>query len=581
MKKYKKTDDIEERENFENQVEDLIMKYIEKYPKYSKKYEEQKLNLDIANLKTLVMELIPPNSEKYSETEYPMFKYFLYTKYKDENDLLNKMNNKEHYPLTNLLLAGYPDVKKLKYLPAFNEFTNYMVNYYSFKISREEAKNRSLEKEDIIKERGFNTKYKNFIEAWEHIKSEAIKYQCRPEMEVKQGFSKKDKLINFLNDDGELYNGMYLASACQNFIEWQNIFLQNIVDANKNYGILHNYVNSILKKIPVQDAKPEQIVIIEEKFKKNGNHYIDFNDVIYSFSKRNIFDANGKIDYSNYNNFIYDYDKIEEELGKIILPGVCLFKGENELNFVIYSGEGFKGRNSNIFYKFYSKYPQIDLDSKEKKEVIDFVRNKNKEEKAGLKLYDFKNFYSSIQILLNYLAKQVVTKNNETIYNIIKSTKEVLKLTSDCINFFNNEGKNLTVNKIKSLFFYFEHLCFENLSKGLQPEYKAPIPKETKNKIIEKLLKEKNNNNIITVKDLGAATRRLISRYLVGENNIDIGKDRDLGFEISREELWEEKIGKLENLDELINGKVNEFKLTVGQAFEFYNLIGEDDRNIL
>ena len=41
----------------------------------------------------------------------------------------------------------------------------------------------------------------------------------------------------------ELYNGMYLASACQLFIEWQNSFLQPIVDANKFNGILHNYVD--------------------------------------------------------------------------------------------------------------------------------------------------------------------------------------------------------------------------------------------------------------------------------------------------------------------------------------------------
>ena len=65
-------------------------------------------------------------------------------------------------------------------------------------------------------------------------------------MEEKKGFSKEDKLINFLNDANELYNGMYLASACQNFIEWQNTFLQPIVDANStSQGILHNYINNI------------------------------------------------------------------------------------------------------------------------------------------------------------------------------------------------------------------------------------------------------------------------------------------------------------------------------------------------
>ena len=86
-------------------------------------------------------------------------------------------------------------------------------------------------------------------------------------------------LINFLNDDQELNNGMYLASAFQNFIEWQNQFLQPILDANLKKGILNQYVNNISKKISVQEAKSEQIIDIEERFKNkenNKNNYIDF-----------------------------------------------------------------------------------------------------------------------------------------------------------------------------------------------------------------------------------------------------------------------------------------------------------------
>ena len=32
---------------------------------------------------------------------------------------------------------------------------------------------------------------------------------------------------------------------------------------------------------------------------------------------------------------------------------------------------------------------------------------------------------------------------------------------------------------------------------------------------------------------------------------------------------------------ELVSGKIYEFKLTVGQAYEFYNIIGDEDRNTL
>ena len=577
LKNYKITQDYKERENFETQVEKLISKYLLKYPEYSKKYQEEniKLDLDPSNLKNLVTEMIPPNSEYFSEKEYQMFKYFIYTRYKNEDDIYNKIGNKECYPLINQLLMNSSNIKKLKYLPAFNEFTNYMVNYYSFKISRKEARTISLVNEEIIKEKEFNKKYKNFIEAWDNIKSEAIIYKCRELKKIKEGFSKNDKIINFLNDDDELDSGMYLASACQNFIKWQNEFLQPIIEANLNNGILHKYVSDISKKIPIQEAKPEQILLIEEKFKKNGKNFVDFNDVIYAFSQRNIFGDDGKINYLNYNNFEYDYDKIEEILGKIILPGIRLFEGEDKLNFIIYKGEGFRGQNSDIISKFYSLYPQIDLDIKEKQQVINYISDMNKNKKS----YDFKNFFASLQKLLYYLTKKFIVKKEETIYNILNNYSENLKLSNDCENFFNNDGKNFTLNKMMNIFFIFEHLCFKDSSLSLSPLYKMKISKEIKAKIIKNLLNKKDSNDKITVKDLAAATRRLISRYLTG-NISDIDEKRDLVYELTREELWEENIKKINDFEELLFEKMKDIKLVVGQAYEFYNMIGDEDRKI-
>ena len=403
-------------------------------------------------------------------------------------------------------------------------------------------------------------------------------------MDEKEKLEKTDKLINFLVDGGEFQNGMYLAAAYQYLIGLQKEFLNPILEANLFSGILNSYVNSLSKTVPIQEAKKEQIVLIEERF-KNYKKYSDFNDVVYAYSERNIFGENGKINYSGYNTFVYDYDRIEEELGKIILPGVCLFEGEDELNFVTYWGEGFRGGNSSMISKVYSKYPQKDLNDEEKKEVINYISSMNKTKMAQGDMktrYDFKNFFGSLQILLFYLTEKGVVKEGEKIINIINNSPGYLKISNDFENFFKNEGKNLTVNKIMNLFFFFEHLCFEDLSETLQPEYKAQIPDKTKTVIIEKLLKQKNENDIIPTKSLAAATRRMISRYLAGKRAVtDIGEDRDLTFELCREELWEEKIGQLEDLMDFVIVKMNGIKLNVGQAFEFYNIIGEEDKNAI
>ena len=369
-----------------------------------------------------------------------------------------------------------------------------------------------------------------------------------------------------------MYHGMYLASACQNFIKWQNLFLQPIIDVNRFSGILHYYVNKILKKIPVQDAKENQIVLIKERFKKYGK-YIDFEDLIYAHSERNIFEENGKINYIKYNSFVYDYDKIEEELGKIILPGVCLFDSEFRLNFISYYGEAFLGKNSGIIAKFYEKYNQKELDQKEKRIIYYYISSK--------KNYDFKDFYISMIIILFNLTDKYVMDEEEKISNVIKIFTKYLTFSNDCIKFFNIEGKNLTINKIMNIFCIFEHLCFNDLVTTLKYEYKALIPENIKSKITNELIYKKNPLDIIPIKNLASATRRLISRYLTGRMETTyISEKRELAYELIRAELWEENIRKLNNLEELIE-KLSEFKLTVGQAYEFYKIIGDDDKSVL
>ena len=81
---------------------------------------------------------------------------------------------------------------------------------------------------------------------------------------------------------------------------------------------------------------------------------------------------------------------------------------------------------------------------------------------------------------------------------------------------------------------------------------------------------------------MAGAVRRYISRYLAGKReSVDIDEKRGLTFDLTRIDLWEEKIGKLNNLEELLVELIGEFKLNVGQAYEFYKIIEEKDLNPL
>jgi hypothetical protein len=132
--------------DFEEKVEEVVESTIKKYPEYYEKYKKKNMELNLIDqkdIKVILSETYPPLPPIYPEQEFPLLKYFMYTEYKidfkksleQEEDYLNK------YPLLNCYLNGPEEQKNIKYLPAFNEFTNSMVEKFSYHITREDAKN--------------------------------------------------------------------------------------------------------------------------------------------------------------------------------------------------------------------------------------------------------------------------------------------------------------------------------------------------------------------------------------------------------------------------------------------------------
>ena len=458
------------------------------------------------------------------------------------------------------------NLKKLQYLPNFNEFSNYMIDYYSFKISREDAKTRVLNSEPIFRENGFDRKFDNFKKSWKSIKKKATKYKFHHEMEEKT-FENNEKLIYFLTDDKEVGFGMYFSAAYENFISWQNDFLNYIIENGANKSNLNIYIENIKNEVPIYEANTNQIVLINSCF-LNSINFNSFDDLINTLSYRNIFNEDRTINYLNYNDFKYDFSSIEEELAKLLLTGKCLFEKDN-LKFVIYLGEFFNNGKSDILENFYKKYKQTDLNENEKKLILRYMKKHENN-------INNNQFFASLQLLIFYLGNNNL-KEKETISNIIKDAPEYLNIENIRSEFFEKEGKNLTADKIMSIFFFIEHLCFKDLYNNIPNDYKKDINDDIISKIKDKLLNNKLNDKF-TIKELGAAVRRFISRYLVGKKeNVDINENTLLINLLKRPELWEEKIASLNNLDELISAQLEEFKLTVGQSLKLYEAINEED----
>ena len=182
-----------------------------------------------------------------------------------------------------------------------------MINKYSYKISRIEANSKKLIDENIYKnnEKNFKTKIlKDFLDIWKNMGKYNIQYKCN--IMEEEYLHERMPLSNFLIDDGEIGKGMYLAAGYSNFIKWQNDFLEPITKSldNNKKGILYYHNKNLKNMIDVQKATDNEI--IKRDFPDNSNYIKDENN------------KNRKINYLNYNNFIYDFNLIEEELKNFI-----------------------------------------------------------------------------------------------------------------------------------------------------------------------------------------------------------------------------------------------------------------------
>ena len=318
---------IEEREIFEEDIEKLLEDSYKEYDKYSQEYlklNREALKVDKDNIKSLMLE--DYEIKEYDEENYPFYKFFFMTTYPNKDSFISEFKRINNYEEKYPLLTSYINInnenkyiKLLKILPEFNEFTNFMIDNYSYKISREEASKKILKEEDIYKnnEQKFKDKFEQFKKNWKNLKPFSTKYGNRDEM-LPIDMDENKSLAYFLNDDGEIGKGMYIAAAYQKFIEWQNQFLDRLIIPLKQNGILHHFVKNMERKIDIQKAKKNEVL----NFDEIDDYFID---IIYDNCKRNIYREDNSINYMNYKLFIYDFDSIEKKLGEILLPGKVKF----------------------------------------------------------------------------------------------------------------------------------------------------------------------------------------------------------------------------------------------------------------
>ena len=587
----------DELNNFEKKLNDYIMEIltnndkIEKYNTEYKNINKELLGSNPHSTKEIILGNFDPSI--YNQKLYPDIQYYTLSSIQNIDTFINKFRsskeNESKYALTNILLDKDLELTidsiNMKSLTNINKLANILLNIYSFKISREDGKSKKLDDElgsimDIYNENNSikikdENNFKNeyiipFIKSWDLIKRKSVQYKCRVLRDLEKGQNPLDmKLDNalcyYLVDDGDNDGGMFLASAYEHLIIWQNKFIDYIIGNNNINGILSSYVSQLEQEIDIQDATENDIINI------NDNTFKIFYDLISSYSMRNIFDKN-KIIYKNYNDIIYNFDIIEEELGKIILPGIKKFK-KDKIRFIPYLFEGFRGQNSEALIDYNTKYIQRELSEEEKKSINNLIKSKNSNE-------FYKDVFSSLQILMNEIIKENY-KPDHFIYQIIEKLPGYITLNSQLVELlknkyeFNKEDKLFTLDSLVTIFEYFESLVWKEMRKRILVDYQLELNEETKKYIInyfEKITPDK----VITKKIFTDALRRLMSRSIVGtREDIDIKPEQKLKLYITKEELWNRKI--MEN--PLFDGELYEIckdEIQIGNCIKLYDLLDGD-----
>ena len=596
-------DDLYKLNKFEKEVNDYIIsiisnkKNIKKLNKEYDKYNNELLNLDFQMLKEIIQQNFDPSC--YSKESFPDIKFYCISNIYDLNTFSNIFNsnkeNKNKYALINILINLDSDLiknaKKMKYLNDINKLSNLLLNIYSYRISRENAKIKTLQEElgkiindfnEINKqktwtEQEFIDEYiKPFQKSWDEIKNKAVQYKCRILRDLDKGEKPLDIDINntlnyFLVDDGDKEGGMFLASAYSNFIDWQNQFIDEIISKNNMKGILNSYVSQLEKQVNVQDATESEILNIDDEI------YSFLNELISECSMRNIFNKNDKaINYQKYNDIIYNYDLIEEELGKRLIPYLKKFK-KDKIKFVTYFYEGFRGKNSAVLVDFNAKYAQRELTDDEKNYINKILKINNNSNFIN-------DIFSSLQILMNEILKENYNQNY-LLFDIIEKlpkyiilNEQLIKLIKD--RYVEHKEKSFIINSLFSIFEYFEDLCWDEIQKNIPIDYMLELPKNVKKIIYNYFNTISFEKKIITRFNLSEALRKLISRSIAGSRQeIDIKSDSELKLYINREDLWSQEILN----DELFVKEVDKIfnpQIKVGHCFCLYKLLKNNDINL-
>ena len=350
----------------------------------------------------------------------------------------------------------------------------------------------------------------------------------------------------------------YVKKYIMNMLKIHNNLLNEII---KKINLV-DYNNFKLQEINIQEARKEELIILDFENKNN------FMEILFDNTFREIYSSNSKIENNNYNLYSIDFDKIEKIFEDTFIKNACFLKA-NEIVEMKYIKNDFL--NDGI-YEFNEKLIIESLSESDKKEFLRFY-----EKYLENSLESCLEINGNIKNIIAYINKIYKVNNSKLVTNVINDGGFYYKINNNLKDFLYN-NLNLKISKLSNLMLYLETLYFE-LAMKEKEEYNEKINNETKSQI-DKYYTDKNR--LLITKDILSIT---IIRFLI---NIEINKKNDKTGSIDFNDnlfdylnikyLWNNEIFNnirfIQEYEELKN-----LGIYVKNIYDFYSYISIDTKS--
>ena len=327
-------------------------------------------------------------NEKNVETNYFMFCYET-----PSIKLLKERIVPVKNPSLKNLFENENTIVKLNKLPFINKIANIMLDFLSYKKTKDEIQKTTLKslivETEFIDNNNFEKLMENYIKNYNSLIDDSKKIDYN-----NYGNYSLDYFVVEENSGKNLLYNIY-----KDFINNQNQFIESLIN-DEGSEELNDYLKNT-KMIYVQDAKESDIPKILED---NKLFEVIIKNCFITFS----FDSNNNIIYNeNYKKVNFNYDEIGKILIYEFLPEMKKFyPAEYGIRKIKLKGDVYKSINDDIINDYGKKFNYKNIDEKGKKIIIDFIKKQKKEDIYELLL--------SLQYLMIHILSSTTKYKNSS-----------------------------------------------------------------------------------------------------------------------------------------------------------------------